>query len=130
MAQDLPRLFQKRGIPVHSTAMRVRPRRKDLSVEAEYDLVVRNGECIVVIETKTTLSEQKLDKFIAKLKLFREHYTEYWDRKIYGGIAYTNADQEVIESAQERGLLLIQAPGGENNVTTIINPLDFVPTTY
>ena len=52
--KNLPRLFQKRGIPVHNTAMRMR-RCKDHSFDTEYDLVVRSRECVVV-ETRTTMT--------------------------------------------------------------------------
>ena len=127
---DLPRLFQKWGMPVHWTTPRVRCRRGDNSVAAEYDLVISNGECIVVIETKTTVSENKLDVFTRKLQLFRQYFPHYHDRKLYGGIAYMAAERELLDYAQDKGLFLIQAPGGENNVTTIANSLDFVPKSY
>ena len=127
---DLPRLFQKWGMPVHWTTPRVRCRREDNSVAAEYDLVISNGECIVVIETKTTVSENKLDAFTRKLQLFRQYFPHYHDRKLYGGIAYMAAERELLDYAQDKGLFLIQAPGGENNVTTIANSLDFVPKSY
>ena len=37
-----------------------------------------------------------------------------------------NSDQKVIE----QGLFLIKAPGGENNVSILINSDDFVPKSF
>ena len=65
-----------------------------------------------------------------KLNLFKKYFPEYSDKKIYGAVAYVKANKELLESAEEKGLFLIQAPGGENSVTIIANPDGFVPKTY
>ena len=66
---DLDRLLRERGIQVAKTLPAgVEIKRKDGSIKAEYDLVVINGLEAVIVEVKTTLSNDKLDQFIEKTK--------------------------------------------------------------
>ena len=127
---DLLNIFKGRSIQANRIFHRVKVHRKDKKLEAEYDFIVANGDEVVIIEVKTTVSSHKLDSFIQKLQLFKKHFPEYRDKKVYGGVAYIKADKELLENALEEGLFLIQAPGGENKVTTIVNPDDFIPRIY
>ena len=127
---DLLNIFKDRNISVNKVLPRVEVNSDDNKVIAEYDFVLINGEEVIIIEVKTTVSSSKLDVFLNKLRLFKKYFPEYKDKKIYGGVAYINADKGLLESARENGLFLIQAPGGESNVTKIINPKDFIPKTY
>ena len=127
---DLLSIFKQRNIEVNRILPRATVRRSDNTIEAEYDFIIANGEEVIVIEVKTTVSSSKLDTFIDKLQLFKKRFPEYGDKKIYGGIAYIKANRELRENAERMGFFLIQAPGGENSVTSIMNPEDFVPKAY
>ena len=128
---DLDRLLRERGIQVAKTLPAgVEIKRKDGSIKAEYDLVVINGLEAVIVEVKTTLSNDKLDQFIEKLNKVREHFSEISDKKIYAGIAYMSADKNSDKRAEEKGLFLIKAPGGSVKVSTIANAPDFTPKAF
>ena len=60
----------------------------------------------------------------------KKRFNEYSDKKVYGAVAYIKADKELLENAAREGLFLIQAPSGENSVTTIVNPDSFIPKIY
>ena len=127
---DVLNIFKKRNIEVNRIFPRAVVKRADNTVEAEYDFIVANGEEVIVVEVKTAVSSSKLDSFMNKLNIFKKHFPEYSDKKVYGAVAYVKATKELLENAKEKGLFLIQAPGGENSVTIITNPDDFVPKTY
>ena len=127
---DLLNIFKNRDIEVNRVLHQAQVKRSDNTVEAEYDFVLINGNEIIVIEVKTTVSSSKLNTFLNKLKNFKKYFPEYRDKNVYGGVAYINASRELIENAEENRLFLIQAPGGENNVTKITNSQGFVPKTY
>ena len=127
---DLLNIFKNRNIEVNKVLPRAQVKRSDNTLEAEYDFVLINGNEVIVIEVKTTVSSSKLNTFLDKLRSFKKYFPEYGNKKVYGGVAYIKADKELIENAKKNGLYLIQAPGGENNITKITNPQGFVPKTY
>ena len=127
---DLVNLLNQSGIQVTKINSRVRYLRSDNSIGAEYDLIAVNGSEIVVFEIKTTLSIENLNTFVEKLIKFRGQFPEYSDKKIYGGVAYMKADRNSGELAMKKGLFLIKAPGGASNVSTLLNPRDFIPKSF
>ena len=131
---DLVKLLKDRGIEV----ARVQPRLvycKDKNEAGDFDLVAMNGKEIVAVEVKTTLTVEKVEKFINSLKRFKEYFPEYKNRRIYGGVAYLSEPEgkeakSAEEYAKENGLFVIVSPGGESNVTTISNPQGFKPKAF
>lgn len=127
---DLPNIFRDRNIEVKAIFPRVKAERENKSVEAEYDFIVVNGKEVIVIEVKTTVSSNKLDALMDKLKHFRKRFPEHNNKKLYGGVAYIKANKTLLQRIEKAGLFKIQAPSGKNHVTRIINPADFIPTPY
>ena len=131
---DLIKILEERNIEI----TRIQPRTKIYKNKkeiGEFDLVAKNGEEIVVIEVKSTLTIEDVQKFIHHLKRFKEYFTEDKDKIIYGGVAYL-CEPEYKEArgaatyAEENGLFVIVSPGGQSNVTTISNPKDFKPKAF
>ena len=127
---DLVPLLNQRGVKVDKIRPRVKYLRADCSVGAEYDLVADNGFEAVVFEVKTTLYSKDLHIFMEKLMRFKEHFSEYSSKKIYGGIAYMSAEGDCAEQAVKQGLFVIKAPGGAKGVSTLCNPQDFIPKSF
>ena len=127
---DLIKIFKKRNVEVNRILPRATVKQQNGIIKAEYDFIIPDGNIVIVVEVKNTFSSNKLDTFMDKLNRFKEYFPEYGKCKIYGAIAYVKAKKELLENAQEYGLYLIQAPGGENNVTIIANPEGFTPTAY
>ena len=94
-----------------------------------------NGEEIVAVEVKTTLTKEKVEKFIDQLKMFKKYFPEYANKVLYGGVAFLGEpeNQEARGAAkysEENGLFVIMSPGGNSNVTTMSNPKDFKPKSF
>jgi len=62
------RLFQDRGIPVSRTQERVRARRDGKAMEL--DLLLVNGEALVIVEVKTTLRADHVRELLEDLQTF------------------------------------------------------------
>ena len=132
---DLVKLLAERNIEVHRVQPRlIIPGKKGKDI-GDFDLVAINGEEIVVIEVKSTLTIEEVQKFMKHLKKFKEYFSEYSDKVIYGAVAYLceSEDKEVQGAAkysEENGLFVIVSPGGQSNVSTISNPKDFKPKVF
>ena len=127
---DLLKLMGARGIAVEKILPKVCLGRADKTIAMEFDLIAINGEEVVVVEVKTTLTNGKIDKFIKKLENFKNIFPEYKDKKIYGCVAYLGEHEKSARESEENGLFVIKAPGGVSNIATIINPLDFKPRPF
>ena len=91
---DLVKLLAQRNIKV----ARVQPRLVACDSNGreigEFDLVAINGEEIVAVEVKTTLTKEKVQKFIAQLKMFKKYFPEYANKVIYGAVAFLWVNQK------------------------------------
>ena len=132
---DLLKLLSKRNIKVDRIQPRLvisDPNRRRIG---DFDLVAINGKEIVAVEVKTTLTKEKVEKFINKLKMFKTYFPEYRDRVVYGGVAFLcePEDEEArgaAKYAEENGLFVILSPGGEGNISTMSNSKDFKPKPF
>ena len=99
--------------------------------DVEIDLVAVNTETVVVVEVKTTLQREHIDKFIStKLDRFTDLRPRYRGTNIYGVIAFVKVDNNakaVIDYAIGKGLIVIKAMRGTNH---IINPKDSQPRNF
>ena len=127
---DLVRLLNKRNIEVQRVQPRLIIPGPDGKEDGDFDLVVFNGDEIVVFEVKTTLTSGKLEKFLNNLKHFKQFFPEYKNKKIYGGVGYLDDYRNTSKQAKEEGLFVIKAPRGEAQVSTITNHPDFQPKEF
>ena len=122
---DLVRLLDSRGIGVQRLAQRTLERRGGESYEV--DILAVNGEEIVVVEVKTTLRPEDVRRFRSKLGRFKEWWSEYRDRKVYGAMAFLQAADGVALHAERQGFFVIRATGDS---ASIVNAEDFEPRVF
>ena len=132
---DLVKLLSERNIKVDMVRSRLIASDSTGKEVGEFDLVAMNGKEIVTVEVKTTLTKEKVEKFINKLKIFKKYFSEHRDKVLYGGVAFLcePEDEEArgaAEYAEENGLFVIFSPGGSSNVTTMSNSKDFKPKSF
>ena len=133
---NLLTLFKARGIQLDDVSSRVKvPGGEARILLAEYDLVAESDETVLAVEVKTTLLKKDVDKFLSNMENFRNHFLGYKNKVVYGAIAYMKAgdDEEEKDSAEyamEKSLFVIKAPGGEADMSEIINPEDFSPRKF
>jgi hypothetical protein len=84
--------------------------RNDL--KGEYDIILYNGNSVLVIEIKNKIREKDLLNLKEKqIKNFRELFPTYKDYKIYGAIAGFTIDDKIIEQAKNDGFFVLQKKG-------------------
>ena len=132
---DLIHLLAERNIQVDAVRSRLIAYGPDMREVGEFDLVALNGQELVVVEVKTTLTKEKVRKSIEQLKKFREYFPGFRDRLIYGGVAFlcepeTREARTAAEYAEEEGLFVILSPGGNAKVSTLSNSKDFRPRAF
>ena len=108
-------LLNKKGIKVTKANPNHKGRRHD--EEKEFDIVATNGNEIVVVETKSTLTTRKVNKFLKVMGLFKEYCPEFGALTVYGGMACLKGSPEVLSYAESHGLLVLKV-SGHNAVLT------------
>ena len=77
----------------------------------EFDLIATNGKEIVVVETKSSLTQGKVNDFLKVMSLFKEYCSEFSALTVYAGVACLKSSQKVLDYAEERGLFVLCVSG-------------------
>ena len=127
---SLVELLNERGIEVHRT----HPRQKVSYVQKdgthknrEFDIVVANGEEVVVVEVKTTLKPKHIKRFVESMKDFSRYFHYYATMRVYGAVAYIRCDSDTDRFAYKKGLYVIRATGDS---ASILNDSKFKPRSF
>ena len=127
---SLVELLNERGIEVHRT----HPRQKVSYVQKdgthknrEFDIVVANGEEVVVVEVKTTLKPKHIKRFVESMKDFSRYFPYYATMRVYGAVAYIRCDSDTDRFAYKKGLYVIRATGDS---ASILNDSKFKPKSF
>ncbi len=119
------RLFQPRGIPVDKVFQRVKAHKNGR--EIEIDVLAINQGHVVLIEAKSTLSVEKVNEHLQKLREFKFFFPEYADRKVVGAVAGIVIEESADRDAYKCGLFVI---GESGETVKILNDKKFVPRTW
>ncbi len=123
---DLVPLLQARGIAVGDTTTRLKGQIKG-GGNYEFDILAHNGDEMVVVEVKTTLRPQDVNRFTDKLRQMKQWLPRYANQTIYGAMAWLQADAGAEEMAKNQGLWSIRATGSS---AAIVNEADFQPRAW
>ncbi|VFN02048.1 MAG: hypothetical protein BECKG1743D_GA0114223_106831 [Candidatus Kentron sp. G] len=115
-------LLQEFGISVQRTLRRVSGCYEGQNYE--FDILVVDGNELVIVEVKTTLRPDDVTRFVAKLDQCKVWMPEYASRVIYGAVAFIQADADAGRMAENQRLFVIRATG---NSAAIINRAGFRP---
>jgi len=97
-------------------------------LQGQYDIVLYNGDKMIVIEVKYKLHPKDVDDFYnRKLPNFRALYPEFNNKKVIGVVAALSVPNESIEKALSYGFLVLTQSG---NDLSVVNQSDFEPKLY
>jgi len=85
-------------------------------INDEYDLVLRNGSTVVLIEMKYKASIEDVGKMFSKLHSYRANYPMFKDYKAYLALASFRFPAKVRQRANEEGVVLIEQRGDKIEV--------------
>nr|VFJ50792.1 MAG: hypothetical protein BECKFW1821A_GA0114235_102836 [Candidatus Kentron sp. FW]VFJ52821.1 MAG: hypothetical protein BECKFW1821B_GA0114236_101315 [Candidatus Kentron sp. FW] len=77
----------------------------------EFDILVVDGEELVIVEVKTTLRTDDVVKFLGKLDKCKLWMPEYASKKVYGAMAFLQANASADAMAENKKLFVIRATG-------------------
>jgi len=98
------------------------------NLQGQYDIVLYNGNKIIVIEVKYKLHPNDVDDFYnRKLPKFKLLFPELKDKQIIGGVAALSVPEASIEKALAYGFLVLTQAG---NDLSVVNQLNFEPKIY
>ena len=123
IAPSCLKLFKERGIDVTGIYPNVKVHHGDL--QGEFDVVLRNGTEVVIVEIKTTFTKENVDDFLEKMATVREYFPEYGNKKFYGAIAAIKYDENSHRYAYKKGLFVLINKG--ENIVKIANDEKFMP---
>ena len=78
----------------------------------DYDIVLKNGECVGIVEVKYKAHPDEVEAIAEKkIKEFRRDFPDGGNRKIYFGIASLSTNPELERKAREKGIFLLTQKG-------------------
>ncbi len=80
-------------------------------IQEEYDLVMTNGESVVIIEVKYKAHQNDLDKLERKMRNFKTLFPWFNDYKLYGALAAFHVNEVAKKEALDRGFFVLQRSG-------------------
>ncbi|MBF0345690.1 MAG: hypothetical protein HQL06_15860 [Nitrospirae bacterium] len=119
------RLFRERGIEVDQMSQRVKSRKQGF--EMEIDILAVNGEYVVAIEVKSSISVDDVKKHMERLSKFKSAFRQYADRQIIGATAGIVIEEGVDRYAYKNGLFVI---GQSGDTVKILNDDKFTPRCF
>ncbi len=133
-SRDVAEEFFKRGLESRKSILWIpytevgHLEKKKGKLQGEFDIVLYNGDSMIVVEVKYKLHPNDVDDFVTrKLPNFKKLFHEYADKKIVGAVAGMSVPTDSFEIAKKHGLLVLTKLG-EN--LSVMNPDDFVPRFY
>jgi hypothetical protein len=119
-------LFQQQGIEVIETMQRVVVKRGGLN--KEFDIILVNGDVVVVAEVKSTLKVDDVRAHQRCLEHFFDYMPEHRGKRVLGAMACISSDERAEQYAASHGFFVIGLTG--DNLVCIRNPPDFVPRDF
>jgi hypothetical protein len=121
---SVARQFQKRGVPVVTTHQRIESTLNGNNIEI--DLLLENGDTVVLVEVKTTLRVNDVNEHIEnRLQPFKRFFPRYADMKVYGAVAYIHVEEDADRYAYKQGLFVLTFTSGD--LVEILNDEKFEP---
>lgn len=105
------RLFKERNINVHVISRNIEINNPELGLAMEIDLLVKNGDCCILIEVKSNLSINDVDEHLERMSKFKQLFPEYTQYKVYGAVTGMVIPQNVGRYAYRKGFFVIGLTG-------------------
>jgi len=118
MAPKLREKFKDFGLFFPKTSRNVRVEDENKNVILETDAMLENGDKAMMVEIKTKLTVERINKHIERLEKMRKHADSHGDKRTFlGAVAGVVVDDESREYALNQGFYLIE-PEGEDLIIT------------
>jgi Holliday junction resolvase-like predicted endonuclease len=79
---------------------------------AEVDIVLENGEYVLLIEVKTDLKTEHINEHRRRMERIRKKGRKWPDKKLLGAVSVAIVEKNVREYAKKNGFFVISEAGG------------------
>jgi len=118
MAPKLREKFKDFGLFFPKTYRNVSVKDENNKTILEADAMLENGDKAMMVEIKTKLTVERINKHIERLEKMRKHADSHGDKRTFlGAVAGVVVDDESREYALNQGFYLIE-PEGEDLIIT------------
>jgi len=119
MAPKLREKFLELGLDFPRTNRNVRVKDVNNNIILETDVMLENGDKAMMVEIKTQLTVERINKHIERLEKMRKYADLHGDKRTFlGAVAGVVVDDEVREYVLNHGLYLIEPAGSDLNITS------------
>jgi len=119
MAPKLRDKFMEIGLDFPRTNRNMKVKDKVNNIFLETDVMLENGDKAMMVEIKTQLTVERINKYIERLEKMRKYADLHGDKRTFlGAVAGVVVDDEVREYALNHGLYLIEPAGADLNITS------------
>ena len=119
MAPKLREKFMELGLDFPRTNRNMKVKDKVNNIFLETDVMLENGDKAMMVEIKTQLTVERINKYIERLEKMRKYADLHGDKRTFlGAVAGVVVDDEVREYALNHGLYLIEPAGADLNITS------------
>jgi hypothetical protein len=118
MAPKLREKFKDFGLFFPRTNRNVSVEDENKKIILETDAMLENGDKAMMVEIKTQLTVERINKHIERLEKMRKHADLHGDKRTFlGAVAGVVVDKDAREYALNQGLYLIEPAGEDLNIT-------------
>jgi len=118
MAPKLREKFKDFGLFFPKTSRNVRVEDENKNIILETDAMLENGDKAMMVEIKTKLTVERINKHIERLEKMRKHADSHGDKRTFlGAVAGVVVDDESREYALNQGFYLIEPEGEDLSIT-------------
>jgi hypothetical protein len=108
----LSKKFMEFGFDFQTTSRNVEVKSKDHKTLLEIDIMMENGEKVMLVEVKTKLTIERINYHIERLEKMRAHADSRGDKRIFlGAVAGVVVTEQEKRYALNQGLYLIETSG-------------------
>jgi predicted nuclease of restriction endonuclease-like RecB superfamily len=119
MAPKLREKFSEIGLDFPKANRNSSIKDKVNNIFLETDVMLENGDKAMMVEIKTQLTVERINKHIERLEKMRKYADLHGDKRNFlGAVAGVVVDDEAREYALNQGLYLIEPAGEELNITS------------
>lgn len=123
----LVKLFQARGIEVHSVHRDIEANNPTLNLAMQVDLLVVNALICILVEVKSHLSVDDVNEHLERMEKFKPLFSEYQNHQIMGTVAGMVMADDVAKYAYRKGFFVI---GQKGETAVILNDVKFNPAVW
>ncbi|NJN82560.1 MAG: DUF3782 domain-containing protein [Caldilineaceae bacterium] len=105
------KLFQTRGYDVRRLHQRSEAQVNGSTMEI--DLILENGNEVIAVEVKTSMTVEAVNDFLADLAEFTRFFPTYTAYRIHGAVAGLNIHGDVARYAYRQGLFVLSITGDD-----------------